>query len=234
MGNRVKHYKIAPKFNNDNGRISSSASVDNLPEIENELGKIRYGKIVESFPIIDSFYLESFDDEKYWEYQLNDIHSFIGKAKVITGWYISEKLKKLFSGFKISEPHYFYSSKLLYHDEIYEYFIFQFYGKNIYKELTSYIDFSKSEFINPTTGELYCFNDIDHYAEKSEELYFEKDVDFIKKRIVLKDDLDFFPMQSFFKDNIVSERLKQSIEENEIRGFEFSELDYEVVVEVDK
>lgn len=31
---------------------------------------------------------------------------------------------------------------------------------------------------------------------------------------------------------IVSERLKQSIEENEITGFEFSELDYEI--ELDK
>ncbi|OIV42057.1 hypothetical protein [Flavobacterium johnsoniae] len=230
----MKYYKIAPKLNNDNGRISSSASVDNLPGLENEFEKIRYGEIVESFPIIDSFYLESFDDEKYWEYQLNDIHSFIGKAKVITGWFISEKLKKLFSDLKISQPHYFYSGKLLYHDEIYKYFIFQFLGKDIYKELTSYIDFSKSEFINPATEELHFFNDIDHYAEKSEELYFEKDTDFVKKKIVLKDDLDFFPMQSFFKDNIASERLKQLIKENEITGFEFSELDYEVVVEVDK
>jgi len=228
----MKYYKITPKLNNDNGRISSSASVDNLSGIENEFEKIRYGEVVESFSIIDSFYLESFDDEKYWEYQLNDIHSFIGKAKVITGWFISEKLKKKLSGFKISEPHYFYSSKLLYHDEIYKYFIFQFSGKNIYKELTSYINFVKSEFINPTSEELHFFNNIDDYAEKSEELYLEKDTDFIKKKIVLKDDLDFFPMQSFFKDNIVSERLKQSIEENEITGFEFSELDYEI--ELDK
>ena len=49
--------------------------------------------------------------------------------------------------------------------------------------------------------------------------------------IVLNNDLDFFPMQSFFKDNLISERLKQAIEENGITGFEFSELDYEVIVE---
>lgn len=227
----MKYYKITPKLNNDNGRISSSASVDNFNAIEIELEKIRYGNIyVDDFSIIKPFYLESFDDEKYWEYQLNDIHSFIGKAKVITGWFISEKLKEMFFSFKISKPNYLYSSKLLYRNEIYKYFIFQFSGKNIYKELTSYIDFSKSEFIDPTTEELHFFNNIDHYAEKSEELYFEKDTDLVKKKIVLKDDLDFFPMQSFLKDNIISERLKQSIEENEITGFEFSELDYEVVV----
>ncbi len=174
-----------------------------------------------NFPIIESFYLESFDDEKYWENQLNDIHSFIGKAKVISGWYISVKLKQLFSSFKISEPHYFYLSELFYRKEKYEYYIFQFSGKNIYKELTGYINFSKSDFLNPITGNSCVFKDIDDYSEKSEELYFEKDTDFIKKKITLKSDLDFFPMQSFFKDNIVSERLKQSIEEDEIKGFEY-------------
>ncbi|MFK8296570.1 hypothetical protein ACI760_10335 [Capnocytophaga canimorsus] len=47
---------------------------------------------------------------------------------------------------------------------------------------------------------------------------------------MLKKDFDFFPMQSFFTDNLCSETLKQAIEENNIKGFEFSELDYEVVV----
>ncbi|RYJ38168.1 hypothetical protein NU08_2783 [Flavobacterium anhuiense] len=198
--------------------------------IESEFEKIRYGKHVKDFSIKDPFYLESFDDKEYWEYQLNDIHSFIGKAKVVTGWLISKKLKKIFSGFKISQPHYLYSSQLLYQNVIYKYFIFQFSGKSIYRELTSYIDFSKSEFINPSTQELRFFLNIDHFIEESEELYFEKDIDFVKKKIVLKDDLDFFPMQSFFKDNLVSERLKEVIENEFITGFEFSELNYEVVV----
>ena len=38
-------------------------------------------------------------------------------------------------------------------------------------------------------------------------------------------------MQSFLGDNIVSERLKQAIEENGIIGFEFFDIDYEVVAE---
>lgn len=38
-------------------------------------------------------------------------------------------------------------------------------------------------------------------------------------------------MQSFLGDNIVSERLKQAIEENGITGFEFFDIDHEVVAE---
>ncbi|MBP2617884.1 ethanolamine utilization cobalamin adenosyltransferase [Chryseobacterium jejuense] len=41
---------------------------------------------------------------------------------------------------------------------------------------------------------------------------------------------DFFPMINFMKDIIVSEKLKESIEFNNIQGFEFSELDYGVVI----
>ena len=48
---------------------------------------------------------------------------------------------------------------------------------------------------------------------------------------MLNKKLDFFPMQSFFQDNLVSENLKQAIEENGITGFEFFEIDYEVVAE---
>ena len=39
-------------------------------------------------------------------------------------------------------------------------------------------------------------------------------------------------MQNFLGDKLVSERLKKAIEENNITGFEFSELDYEVIVEI--
>ncbi len=41
----MKYYKINPKTYNNNGMISSSASVDNLPGIEKELEKIRYGEL---------------------------------------------------------------------------------------------------------------------------------------------------------------------------------------------
>gem|GEM_PF-6647905 len=50
------------------------------------------------------------------------------------------------------------------------------------------------------------------------------------KKLVLKNDLDFFPIGTIIKDNLISTRLKNAIEENGITGFEFSELDYEVII----
>ena len=52
---------------------------------------------------------------------------------------------------------------------------------------------------------------------------------FHKDKIVLN--FDFIPLNPISSDIIISEHLKQAIEENSITGFEFSELDYEVVVE---
>ena len=51
------------------------------------------------------------------------------------------------------------------------------------------------------------------------------------KKLVLKDNLDFFPIGTIMKDNIVSEKLKQAIEKENITGFEFSELEYDITIE---
>ena len=217
----MKYYKIDIKSHfPELGRIASGAEGKNVPEKE-YFYRIGKREIIENAPIFDYFVLESFDKEKYWEWALFDVHDFIGAGSQIPGWFISKKLKKLLEKFKISEPHFYYLSKLLYKGEKKDYYIFQFTGKNIYKELTKYINFSKSEFLNPATRRIVFFDEINDYIEKSEKLYFEKNTDFIKKKIVLNKKLDFFPMQSFFQDNLVSENLKQAIEENGITGFEF-------------
>ncbi len=227
----MKYYKIDVKSFYEE-RIASRANFIDKSQDE-YFKKISNGEIILDAPIFDYFYLESFDDEKYWEWNLFDIHKFIGEASRMLGaLLISKKAKNLFDNFKISEPHLYYNSKVIYKNERIEYYIFQFTGKLIYRELTKYINFSKSEFLNPATGLLSSFKNIDDYIEQSEKLYFEKDTDFIKKKLIINNDLDFFPMQSFFKDNLVSERLRQVIEKENITGFEFSELDYEVVIDL--
>ena len=218
----MKYYKIDIKSHfPELGRIASSAEGKNIANADEYFWAMDKGEILYNVPIFDYFVLESFDKEKYWEWALFDVHDFIGAGSQIPGWFISKKLKKLLEKFKISEPHFYYLSKLLYKGEKKDYYIFQFTGKNIYKELTKYINFSKSEFLNPATRRIVFFDEINDYIEKSEKLYFEKNTDFIKKKIVLNKKLDFFPMQSFFQDNLVSENLKQAIEENGITGFEF-------------
>ena len=226
----MKYYKIQIKsFYGD--RIASNANfIDNSKEYI--FKKISLGEIIPDTPIFDYFFLESFDEKQYWEWALFDVYKFIGETSNMLGaLLISKKLKKVLENFKITEPHFYYLSKLLYKGEKKDYYVFQFTGKNIYKELTKYINFSKSEFLNPATRRIVFFDEINDYIEKSEKLYFEKNTDFIKKKIVLNKKLDFFPMQSFFQDNLVSENLKQSIEENGITGFEFFDIDYEVVAE---
>jgi hypothetical protein len=229
----MKYYKISVKsFYGD--RISSDADFKDSSK-EQFFKLIAKGEMIADISIFDYFYLKSFDEEKYWEWALFDVHRFIGEASWMKGsWLISEKFKNMLKQYSLSQPHFFYSSKLLYKNEKFNYYIFQFTGKLTYKEISMCIDFLNSRFLNPQTKELVSFKNIDDYSEKSEKLYFERDADYLKKKLVLKKEFDFFPTQSFFKDNLVSEGLKQAIEENEITGFEFSELDYEVVVENEK
>jgi hypothetical protein len=227
----MKYFQIKFATFYELGRIASEANGENIPAMEYYFNNMRDGQIITNVPLLDYFFLESYDEKKYWEWKLCDVHRFTRTASLIGGWLISEKLKLLLNDFNISTPYHFYSSKLLYKGEKLDYYIFQFAGKFIYKRTNTYIDYNKTEFFNPSTNTMETFKNIDDYALKSDKLYFEKNTDYIKKRIVLKEKLDFFPMQSFYKDNLVSERLKQAIETKGITGFEFSELDYEVVVE---
>ncbi|MDO4230449.1 MAG: hypothetical protein Q4C98_11595, partial [Capnocytophaga sp.] len=63
-----------------------------------------------------------------------------------------------------------------------------------------------------------------------EEIYDKYDEELKIKKVVLTEFFDFIPLNPISSDIIVSEILKQAIEDNNIIGFEFSELDYEVVV----
>ena len=157
----MKYYKIDIKSHfPELGRIASSAEGKNIANADEYFWTMDRGEILYNAPIFDYFVLESFDKEKYWEWALFDVHDFIGTGSQIPGWFISKKLKKVLENFKITEPHFYYLSKLLYKGEKKDYYVFQFTGKNIYKELTKYINFSKSEFLNPATRRIVFFDEI--------------------------------------------------------------------------
>jgi hypothetical protein len=236
----MKYFKIKIKSDYDNERIASDAEGDKIPNAEEYFYRIKGGDILINPPIFDYFYLESFDLEKYWEWALFDVHRFIGEGSQIPGWLISNKLKNLIQQYDIAQPYYLYPSKLLYKSKKYDYFIFHFAGKGIYEKTVNGLDYTKSIFFDPFNKRLEFFKDIEEYSKKrsalydnfgDNELYRGIKKDFIKKRICLHKTFDFFPMKSFLTDNLASERLKNAIEENGITGFEFSDLDYEVVVE---
>jgi hypothetical protein len=226
----MKYYKIDFQNFYNVGRVPSYANGDKILNAEFYFNKISQGEILLKFPVFDYFFLESFDKKEFWEWKLCDVHKFTKEASRLSGWLISKKLKSLFEFFNLPKPYYLFPSKLLYKEEKLDYYIFQFAGKFIYKQTTEYINYKKSNFLNPATNIITSFENNDDYARHSEKLYFEKKMDFVKKKLAIDEKIDFLPMQSFLKDNIVSERLKNAIEENNITGFEFSELDYEVIV----
>jgi hypothetical protein len=230
----MKYFKIEFQMFHDINRIASRASGEKIFNAESYFNNMRDGQIINNVPIFDYFFLESFDKKEYWEWKLLDVYKFWGIAGLIDGWLISRKLKLLLDEFQLPISHHIYSSKLLYKNSKLNYYIFQFYWKYIFEKNLQYFNYRKSIFWNPVKKENVIVNNEKEFLLSYKNIYREnKSLKEImqNKKLVLKEKLDFFPMQMFLQDNIISEKLKNTIEENGIEGFEFSELDYEVVVE---
>ncbi len=121
----MKYYKINIKlFYGD--RIASSANGKNVPNSESFFDNIRSGKILNNTPIFDYFILESFDKEKYWEWDFFDVYNGMGEYPGNYNWYISDDLKLSLENFKIAPNYHFYETRLLYKGEKLKYWVFQF------------------------------------------------------------------------------------------------------------
>jgi hypothetical protein len=231
----MRYYKIDIKtLYPEVDRIASSVDGDKINDADYYFIKMDDGKIIYNAPVFDYFYLRSYDKKEYWEWLLTDVFDFTGKGSRITGWLISKKLKEILEKYKIAEPHFYYLSKLLYQEQKLDYYIFQFSGKDFRLPLTNYIDFNKSLFYDPNHKIDFTVSNEKELLFQQEKILEESGFDIINipiKKLAINDDIDFISMQNFLGDKIVSERLKQALEENSITGFEFSELEYEVVVE---
>jgi hypothetical protein len=205
-------------------RIASDANGEFVPNASAYFSRIRKGEILFDAPVFDYFHLQSFDKEEFWDWKLCDIHGGGWEYPGNNNWYISDKLKLLMEHFKITPQYYFYESRLLYRGEKLKYWIFQFiaaYGK--FNKMKC-VDFSKSIFA--LDEKLFYYNSIEDYVDKSGDFYEKLKI----KKITLNSTYDFIPLNPINSDIIVSERLRTALEINEIEGFEFSELDYEVIV----
>lgn len=232
----MKYHKIEIKGHYwESGRIASDVDVENIHNADYYFKRIRNGEIVIDAPIFDNFYLQSFDKKEFWEWKLFDVHGFIGEAsRLSTCWFISKKLKLLLNQFRLPNPNHYYASKLKYKENKLDYYVFQFAGKLIYEHTLEYINYINSIFWNPEKDEDIIVQNKDNFLFEYDRVDAEnRSIHKIiqNKKLVLKEPLDFFPMNSLSMGNIISEKLKNAIEETGIEGFEFSELDYEVVVE---
>jgi len=230
----MKYYKITVRRFYENDMIATNAKGNKIENGSDFFWRMDKGELITDAPLFDYFFLESFDKKKYWEWMLADVHNFIGEGSQIPGWLVSTDLKLLLENMKLTDPYHFYPSKLMFRERKLDYYIFQFTGKSAVKKTLLYIDYTKTFFWDPNKEiKIRVKNHIDFLSEY-QRIYKEgKGIDDIiqNKKLVLNEAFDFFPMGTFLKDDLVSERLKQAIETVGITGFEFSELDYEVVVD---
>ena len=221
----MKYYKTKIKriFDKEN-KVLGHANGEFVPNGAFYFDRIGKDEIIEGAPIFDYFHLQSFDKKNFWEWRLQDVHGFIGAGSIITGWYISDKLKSLLEKFRIAPKYHFYETRLFYKEEKFKYWIFQFpidYFQNVNHE--------KSFYSIPDENILLNFKNREEFLAAYKEEFRKTKRKLITKKICYLENYDLVVNNSI--EILCSERLKQAIEENGIIGFEFFEIDYEVVAE---
>ena len=220
----MKYYKTKIKriFDKEN-KVLGHANGEFVPNGAFYFDRIRKDEIIEDAPIFDYFHLQSFDKRKFWEWRLQDVHGGMGVYPSGAFWYISDKLKSLLEKFRIAPKYHFYETRLLYKEEKFKYWIFQFpidYFQNVNHE--------KSFYSIPDENILLNFKNKEEFLAANKEEFRKTKRELITKKICYLENYDLVANDT---DILCSEHLKQAIEENGIIGFEFFEIDYEVVAE---
>ena len=224
----MKYYKTKIKriFDKEN-KILGQANGEFVPNGAFYFDRMRKREIIEDAPIFDYFHLQSFDKRKFWEWRLQDVHGGMGVYPSGAFWYISDKLKSLLEKFKIAPKYHSYETRLLYKEEKFKYWIFQFPIEPLQN-----IIFEKSVFYYIKDGkqnEIEIKNESE-FMQIRRDLFIGEDIELECSKVCLLDSFDIVYQQPN-GGVLCSERLKQAIEENSIIGFEFFEIDYEVVAE---
>ena len=220
----MKYYKTKIKriFDKEN-KILGQANGEFVPNGAFYFDRMRKREIIEDAPIFDYFHLQSFDKKNFWEWRLQDVHGGMGVYPSGAFWYISDKLKSLLEKFKIAPKYHFYETRLLYKEEKFKYWIFQFpidYFQNVNHE--------KSFYSIPDENILLNFKNKEEFLAANKEEFRKTKRELITKKICYLENYDLVANDT---DILCSEHLKQAIEENGIIGFEFFDIDYEVVAE---
>ncbi|MDR1526050.1 MAG: hypothetical protein LBS46_00045 [Dysgonamonadaceae bacterium] len=219
----MKYYnlKIERRFPKED-KVLGHANGEFVPNGKAYFDRMGKGEIIEDAPLFDYFYLKSYGSKEDWEWRLQDIHGFIGVGSIITGYYISDDFKVLLENFKIAPKYHFYETRLLYKGKKLKYWIFQF-PINPLKN----INFKESEFVLPNEDKIFDFHSDEEYLFFYRKEYRETKRELRGVKECLNDHFDIAKTTN--NDIVVSEQLKNAIEEAMLQGFIFSELDYKVI-----
>ncbi|GIZ16107.1 imm11 family protein [Capnocytophaga catalasegens] len=229
----MKYYKITDKSldleQKSKGLVADipSANGEFVPNGAFYFDRMRKREIIEDAPIFDYFHLQSFGEKKDWEWRLQDVHGGMGEYPSGAYWYISDKLKTLLEKFKIAPKYHFYETLLLYKGEKLKYWIFQFPINPLQNIIFEHSIFY---YLKNNINTIIKIENESEFMKTRRKLLLEDDIELECSKVCLSKEFDIiYNLPN--GDTLCSETLKQAIEENGITGFEFSELDYEVVVE---
>jgi len=203
-------------------KVLGHANGEFVPNGKHYFDRMGKGEVILDAPLFDYFHLQSFGKKEDWEWRLQDVHGFIAVGSIITGWYVSDKFKKLMECFFIAGGYHFYPTKLLYKGEKLDYWIFLYAIGAIQN-----IDFNKSVFKIKNEEEIVPILSWDNYLLTIKTLRSER-----QKRIELRSitfvetfDLVFNIIDSNI---LVSKKIKTELENARLVGLEFKILDYSV------
>jgi hypothetical protein len=234
----MKYYEIQTKTSEFHKKklMNNNSVTANKMSLEQRqfVGKLSNGFFLDNVPELSPFSMMGYGNITTWERFRFDVHNFIASGSGILGFFVSENTKKVFEYAKFGNQIRFYPAQLLYKGEFYHYYILQ-----VKNEFSSCIDFEKSQFdifdgimnnktfirhfdkriSNSNEYNLYSnqinSKNTNHWLEPTK-IVFNEYVDFVFTKVTY----------GF----LVSEIFKQKLEEAQITGIEFKEIniDFEI------
>lgn len=144
---------------------------------------------------------------------------FIERVSVPYGLVVNNKIKSLITLYSLPN-HKFYDTEVIYKKSKLNYYWFHFYD-----DIFQYIDMKKSKFILKWRDIIqeFCFTSKEFYLSKEKETFEDFEKNLIIKEVYLLNSFPKYDIFHFEGINIISEKLLNAFQENNITGYEVSE-----------
>ena len=144
---------------------------------------------------------------------------FIERVGVPYGLVVNNKIKSLITSYSLPN-HKFYDTEVIYKKSKLNYYWFHFYD-----DIFQYIDMKKSKFILKWRDIIqeFCFTSKDFFKSKKRKTFEDFETKLIIKEVYLLNSFPQYDIFHFEGRNIISEKLLNAFQENNITGYEVSE-----------